>query len=296
MTSWDRDGNGNSASKLIALPNFHSLSIFTENFVAIELTPLELKIDRPNFIGLVVLDHARDIIYDFWYNYLKPQFEKKIQLVYVDTDAFLFKTDTADFKADIKDDLLKHFDRSDYPQEMLDKYDYPCVNKKVLGKFKDECNGFPLTQFVGLRPKCYGIEIEKPNRTEVKARMKGVSKSVVKNLDLGPYLHTLRTGERFMAKMRRFNSKKHQITTVEINKVGLTSTDDKRFEIPKDPKRRTLAWGNKDILEIQFVNLMEYDYAAQIESETPQSSDTRKRDSCSEDVNQEVPPKKKRNS
>lgn len=192
----------------------------------------------------------------------------------------MFKTDVPDFKAHVLKDLEKYFDTSDYSDEMITKHNYRVVNKKVLGKFKDECNGYPLTQFVGLRAKCYAIEVEKPDKTELKARMKGVSKSVVKNLDIQVYLNTLRTGTPFEAEMYRFNSKKHEITTVKTRKVGLTSKDDKRFEIPRDEQRRTLAWGNgkiEEILENEFIIQMEYEDEVENGSVKPQVSDSTKR-------------------
>lgn len=244
-TKWNTADQSISASKLIARPNFHSYSIFSEDFVAIEMKPLKIKLDRPNYIGMVVLDHSRDIMYKFFYDYLKKKFADKLRLIYVDTDAFLFKTEVPDFKDMIRDDLHEHFDTSDYKQRELEQYNFPDVNKKVLGKFKDECNGFPLTHFVGLRPKCYCIEIQEKDKSVSKAKMKGISKHVVKNYGLHPYLNTLRTGDPFMCRMHRISSKLHQITTIELTKVGLTSKDDKRFEIPGT--KETLAWGNHRI-------------------------------------------------
>lgn len=223
--------------------------------------------------------------YDFWYQYLKKEFSEKIQLVYTDTDAFLFKTGVPDFKVHIEKDLEKYFDTSDYSDETISKYNYRVVNKKVLGKFKDECNGYPITHFVGTRAKCYAINVEKPEKIEVKARMKGVNKCVVKNLDLKTYLHTLHTGIPFEAEMYRFNFKKHEISTVKVRKAGLTTNDDKRFEIPKDKHCRTLAWGNKRIPEIEFLNKMEHG-EPEIVSVEPQVPVSQKRKN-SDDLDQE---------
>ena len=63
---------------------------------------------------------------------------------------YLIQTD--DFYHDIRKDITKKFDTSDY-------YDHhpsgikTGVNKKVIGKFKDEVGGNQITHFVGLRPK-----------------------------------------------------------------------------------------------------------------------------------------------
>ena len=70
---------------------------------------------------------------------------------------YLIETDDVyhDFAADVK----KKFDTSDYPEN------HPSgikagVNKKVIGKFKDEAAGKQITHFVGLRPKLYSFKIE----------------------------------------------------------------------------------------------------------------------------------------
>jgi len=190
VTEWRADGRKLCAEKLIARPNFQSISIFEDEFCAIEMTPLKLKIDRPTYTGFAVLEHSKYHMYEFLYSYLIPKFGDKFKLDYVDTDAFLFQVAIDDFMGAIKNDIDSHFDTSDIDEEILKRHNLERKNKKVLGKFKDECNGFPLVHFVGLKAKCYAIEIEDKDQNKIKTRLKGVSKSVVRNYDLQPYIRT----------------------------------------------------------------------------------------------------------
>ncbi|MEW8615604.1 MAG: hypothetical protein AB2610_20805, partial [Candidatus Thiodiazotropha sp.] len=90
---------------------------------------------------------------NFYYNQLKAQYGESCQLLYTDTDSLLLQIQTED----VYQDMAKHpdlYDTSDYPQ------DHPLcssANKKVLGKFKDECTGRAIAEYVGLRPKMYSI-------------------------------------------------------------------------------------------------------------------------------------------
>ena len=73
-----------------------------------------------------------------------------------DTDSLLLKIETEDVYKDIKANE-NFYDTSDYPKE------HPLhstVNKKVLGKMKDECAGTPISGYVGLRSKMYSIMTE----------------------------------------------------------------------------------------------------------------------------------------
>ena len=70
---------------------------------------------------------------------MKPRYEDKMQLLCTDTDSLVMEIKTDDFYSDVKTDLIEHFNTSDYPKD--NDYDMPLVNKKVLGKFKDELNG-----------------------------------------------------------------------------------------------------------------------------------------------------------
>ena len=67
------------------------------------------------------------------------------------------------------------FDNSDYPESSP----YYCnVNKKIIGKFKDEACGIPITEFIGLKSKMYSYvkDNEKGGKTA-----KGIKKNIIKN-------------------------------------------------------------------------------------------------------------------
>ena len=93
-------------------------------------------------------------MYEFWYDYLKPKYEDRVKLCYMETDSFILQIQTDYFFDIINNDVNKWFDTSNY-----DKNDNRPLeigkNKKVIGKFKDELGGKILTEFVALRAKTY---------------------------------------------------------------------------------------------------------------------------------------------
>ena len=62
-----------------------------------------------------------------------------------------YEIETNDVYQDFWNDKNK-FDNSDYPENS--PY-FNKANKKVIGKFKDEASGIPITEFIGLRCKMY---------------------------------------------------------------------------------------------------------------------------------------------
>ena len=132
----------------------------------------KLLLNKPVYTGMTILDNSKILMYDFFYNELKKQYGPKCELLYTDTDSLLVEIETDDVYKDIEKnkDL---YDTSDYPKEHKL---YSNINKKVLGKMKDECNGTPIVEFVCLRPKMYSIL--KADEKNIK-KAKGVKKSVV---------------------------------------------------------------------------------------------------------------------
>lgn len=84
--------------------------------------------------------------------------------------------------------------------------------------------------------------------------MKGISKSIVRNYNVHPYIQTLETKTPLSCKMHRISAKLHEIQTIEQTKIGLSANDDKRFEIPGS--KRTLAWGHRRIPNIVLTDFL----------------------------------------
>ncbi|XP_049886984.1 uncharacterized protein LOC126381640 [Pectinophora gossypiella] len=240
VNSWKDENNitkkSTQAERLIASPYFHSVSVFTENLVAIQMKPDQIVLDKPIYIGFTVLELSKSHMFHFHYNVIKPFYKDRVQLCYMDTDSFLYLIHTKDFYLDIKSTFHSYFDTSNYDEQ--NQWCLPIKNKKVPGLFKDEMGGKIITDFVGLRSKLYCVK----NCDQVIKKAKGVKSSVVRDLTITDYEKVLFDNEIIKRKNILFKSIKHQIFTQSVNKVALSNSDDKR-SICTD-KIRTRAWGN----------------------------------------------------
>ena len=46
-------------------------------------------------------------MYEFWYDYIKPKYQDRAKLCYMNTDSFVIYVKTEDFYEDIADDVKK---------------------------------------------------------------------------------------------------------------------------------------------------------------------------------------------
>ena len=98
--------------------------------------------------------HAKNssLMYDFHYNYIKKKYNNRARLLFTDTDSLTYEIEAEDVYKDFWNDK-DMFDNSDYHPESSPYY---CnVNKKIIGKFKDEACSIPITEFIGLKSKMY---------------------------------------------------------------------------------------------------------------------------------------------
>ena len=65
-------------------------------------------------VGQAVLDKSKELMYEFYYDDLKPKYGDKVRLCYMDTDSFILHIETEDFYKDIADDVDEWFDTSKY--------------------------------------------------------------------------------------------------------------------------------------------------------------------------------------
>ena len=134
----------------------------------------QLIMNRPIYLGLAILDISKTKMYEFWYDYLKPKYNNKAMLCYMDTDSFIAHRKMDDIYKDISEDVETRFDTSNY------NVNRPLPigkNKKVLGLMKNKLGGQIMKKFVGLRPKTYAYL--KGNDDESK-KLKGRKRCVIK--------------------------------------------------------------------------------------------------------------------
>ena len=68
--------------------------------------------NNPIYLGLAILSLSKILMYDYWYNEMKPKYEDRIRLCYMDNDSFIMHIKTEHFFKDIADDLEKKYDKS----------------------------------------------------------------------------------------------------------------------------------------------------------------------------------------
>ena len=70
----------------------------------------KVKMKKPIYLGLSILEISKILMYEFWYDYMKPKYGNKVKLCYMDTDSFIMNIKTNDFYEDIASDVENRFD------------------------------------------------------------------------------------------------------------------------------------------------------------------------------------------
>ena len=132
-------------SKLVSEPNYHTINLISEDLSIIEMKKTKVKMNKPIYLGLSILEISKILMYEFWYNYMKPKYNDNARLCYMDTDSFIMNIKTNDFYEDIASEVENRFDTSNYEANRP----LPTgKNKKVIGLMKDELGGKIIMEFV----------------------------------------------------------------------------------------------------------------------------------------------------
>ena len=76
-------------NELVSEPNFHTMKLIDNNLAIIEMRKVKVKMNKPIYLGLSILDISKITMYEFWYDYVKIKYEDKARLCYMDTDSFV---------------------------------------------------------------------------------------------------------------------------------------------------------------------------------------------------------------
>ena len=145
----------------------------------------------------------------------------------MDTDSFVIIIKTEDFYKDIAGNVERWFNTSNYDEK--DERPLPIgKNKKVIGRFKDELGGEIMTEFCALRAKAYAYKLD--DDTKMK-KAKGTKKCIVKReFIFKNYVDAFFNDRILIKSQQRFRSYHHIVFTEEVNKIALSSNDDKRTQ------------------------------------------------------------------
>ena len=115
-------------------PNCHTMKLISEDLSIIEMKKVKVKMNKPIYLGLSILEISKIIMYEFWYDYMKKKYGDMVKLCYMDTDSLIMNIKTKDFYNDIAQDVEESFDTSNYD---VDRPLPKGKNKKVIRLMKD---------------------------------------------------------------------------------------------------------------------------------------------------------------
>ena len=156
----------------------------------------------------------------------------------MDTDSFIIHIISENICEDIANDVERWFDTSNYDENKTGKrLLLIAMDKKVIGVFKDELGGKIMEEFCAIRAKTYAYLINGYNNDDYDSekiknkKSKGIKKCVMKRRTMfESYTDCLFNNEIILKSKQIFKSDHHEVYTEEVNKIALSSNDDKRLQ------------------------------------------------------------------
>ena len=212
-----------------------------DDLFAVTLCKENVVLNRPSYIGQVVLDLSKLRMYELQYVEFKmyrEMFNCEIRIIAGDTDSYFLQCKNVNLREQlipkmIEDGLL---DTSNYAE------DDPLFSNAIcskIGKIKDENKGNPFYEWVFLRPKCYSLRSDKETMRSKGITLKGSS------VNFQTYKNIYESNSTLSIDQTRFVSKQHQMYTTTVKKKALQCTDDKRHWINGN---NSVAYGHYSLM------------------------------------------------
>ena len=212
--------------KLVSEPNYHTTKHFSKNLLAIKMIKAKVKMNKAAYLGMSILDIRKTLMYEIWYDYVKPKYKDKTKLHSSDTDSFVIDIFTEQFFKDINNDVERWFDASTYDEN--DKRPLQIGVNKIIGMFKDQLGGKIMKEFCALRAKTNTYLMDDDSKRK---KAKGIKRCVIKSrLMFENYKDSLFNNKTILKSQLRFKGDHHNVYTEEVNKTVLNTNDDKRLQ------------------------------------------------------------------
>ena len=240
---------------LASKPSYYVTKFFTEQCKCFSKRneKTETLVNKLVYLGFSILELSKILMNEIWYYYVKPKYVRKVKLCYIDRNNLIAYIKTDDIYKDIARDV--EFDTSNYELECnSNERPLPRVkNEKVIELMKDELGGKILTRFVGFRAKTYsyvadgGGEDKKAKDTQnyvtkiklkfenykncLKAQFENKVNYLEKNkIECNSIKEFIKNNKSILKIGQIIKSEMHNVFTEEINKIALSSNDDKRTQ------------------------------------------------------------------
>ena len=94
-------------------PSYVSNQIFDNDLVTIPNNKVSLTLNKPEYIGMRILELSKVLMYIFHYDYIKNKDGNNSRLLFKDTDSVMYEIKTEDVYEDFSNDK-EMFDFSNY--------------------------------------------------------------------------------------------------------------------------------------------------------------------------------------
>ena len=94
---------------LVSKSNY-TTKFFTETLLAIEMRKTQILRNKPVYLGISILVLSKTVMYDFWCDFVKPKYDEKAKICYMDTDSFIVHMKTDNIYKDIAEDVKTRFE------------------------------------------------------------------------------------------------------------------------------------------------------------------------------------------
>ena len=68
-------------SKLVSEPNYNTMNYISEDLSVIEMKRAKVKMNKPIYLGLSILEISKLLMYEFWLDYMKPKYGDNVKYV-----------------------------------------------------------------------------------------------------------------------------------------------------------------------------------------------------------------------
>ena len=207
---------------------FNGIQKCYENYDSYTFKQNQVVMDKAIYVGFSILELSKLHMYETYYDTLQPYFgQENLQSHYIDTDGMILSMKTENIIKDLKNlEEIFDFSNLDENHELFSN-----KNKKVVGKFKNECpRNIWIEELACLRSRAYSFKCK--NNDENKNKIKGISKSQSKHIKFEEFYNCL-FGREYQKECDNYiiRSLSHEMVLQKLRKSTLSIFDDKRCYI-----------------------------------------------------------------